>query len=43
MCTGFGFTAAWFQPYRNRAANLFKVGTEVTLLITLTIAGLLRV
>ena len=43
MCIGFGFSAAWFQPYSSRAANMFKVGTEATLLITLSIAGLLRV
>ena len=43
LCIGFGFTAAWFQPYSSRAANMFKVGTEATLLITLSIAGFIRV
>jgi hypothetical protein len=42
-CLGFGFTAAWCQPFQSRAANLFKVATEVTLLLTLVIAGMLRV
>jgi hypothetical protein len=35
--------AAWCQPFQSRAANLFKVATEVTLLLTLIIAGMLRV
>jgi hypothetical protein len=35
--------AAWCQPFESRAANLFKVATEVTLLLTLVIAGMLRV
>jgi hypothetical protein len=27
---GFGFAAAWFQPYVFGAANIFKVGVEMT-------------
>jgi hypothetical protein len=40
--------AAWtvsrhrFQPYASNAANVFKVGTEIALLLTLTLAVLLR-
>ena len=39
---GFGFASAWFQPYANDAANMFKTGTEITLLMTLTLAVMLR-
>ena len=39
---GFGFASAWYQPYASDAANMFKVGTEITLLMTLTLAILLR-
>lgn len=30
MSLGFLAVAAWFQPYASRAANLFKVATEVS-------------
>jgi hypothetical protein len=40
---GFGFASAWFQPYVSTAANIFKVGVEVALLFTLTLAMLLKV
>jgi hypothetical protein len=39
----FGFASAWLQPYASGAANVFKVGTEMALLMTLTLAILLRV
>ena len=43
ICLGFGFSAAWCQPYESRLSNLFKVTTEVSLLITLCVSMLLRV
>ena len=43
MCAVFGTTTAWVQPYAEPAANLFKVATEVSFLLTLIIAGLLKV
>jgi hypothetical protein len=44
MITSLGFLSvvAWFQPYVSRAANLFKVATEVALLITLILCVLLK-
>ena len=42
ICLGFGFSSAWCQPYESRLSNLFKVATEVTLLITLCVSMLLR-
>ena len=44
MITSLGFLSvvAWFQPYVSRAANLFKVATEVALLITLILCTLLK-
>jgi hypothetical protein len=44
MITSLGFLSvvAWFQPYVSRAANLFKVATEVALLITLILCILLK-
>jgi hypothetical protein len=36
-------TLSSLQPYESRTANLFKVFTEVTLLLTLSITGMLRV
>ena len=43
ICLTFGFAAAWCQPYESGTANLFKVATEVALLVTLIISGMLRV
>jgi hypothetical protein len=43
LCIGFGFSAAWFQPYVSGTANIFKVGTEVTLLVTLVLAVMLKI
>jgi hypothetical protein len=43
ICLGFGFSSAWCQPYESRLSNLFKVATEVSLLITLCVSMLLRV
>jgi hypothetical protein len=42
-CICFLGLAAWFQPYESSAVNLFKVSTEITLLLTLVIAALLKV
>ena len=42
-CICFFGLAAWFQPYESPAVNLFKVMTEITLLLTLVIAALLKV
>jgi hypothetical protein len=42
ICLGFNFSAAWFQPYESQLSNLFKVATEVSLLITLCVARLLQ-
>ena len=42
-CICFLGLAAWFQPYESPAVNLFKVSTEITLLLTLVIAALLKV
>jgi hypothetical protein len=41
-CLGFMTASAWYQPYVAGAANYFKVATEVTLLVTLTLAVMLR-
>eukprot|EP01052_Picozoa_sp_SAG31_P034226 SAG31_NODE_3969_length_3708_cov_2.601829_2_plen_150_part_00 len=38
----FGFASAWYQPFQNNAANVFKVATELTLVCTLTFATMLR-
>ena len=38
----FGFASAWYQPFQNGAANVFKVATELTLVCTLTFATMLR-
>jgi hypothetical protein len=43
LSLAYGFAAAWCQPYKSGTANLFKVATEVTLLVTLVISGMLRV
>ena len=43
LCIGFGFSAAWFQPYVSGTANIFKVGTEVTLLVTMVLAVMLKI
>ena len=43
LSVGFGFSAAWFQPYVSGTANIFKVGTEVTLLVTMVLAAMLKV
>ena len=45
MVTTVGFlcATAWFQPYVSRTANVFKVSTEVALLMTLLLCVLLRV
>ena len=42
LSIGFGFASAWYQPYAAQAANIFKAGTEMTLVITLTMVILLR-
>ena len=42
ICLGFGFSSAWCQPYQSRLSNLFKVATEVSLLITFCVSMLLR-
>merc|ERR1711865_358432 len=34
--------SAWFQPYDERLANIFKVATEVSILVTLTLSMLLK-
>lgn len=36
VCVGYACASAWHQPCGSRATNIFKVGTEVALLITLT-------
>jgi hypothetical protein len=41
-CLCFMTASAWYQPYVSGAANMFKVGTEVSLLVTLTLAVMLR-
>jgi hypothetical protein len=43
LCVGFGFTAAWFHPYVSEFANKVKVATEVTLLVTLVLAVMLKI
>jgi len=43
LCIAFGFSAAWFRPYVSGVANIFKVGTEVTLLVTLVLAVMLKI
>jgi hypothetical protein len=35
--------SAWFRPYENDIANNFKVATEVSLVMTLTLAILLKI
>ena len=42
ICLGFCVSSAWCQPYESRLSNLFKVATEVSLLITLCVSMLLR-
>lgn len=39
----FLFAAAWFKPYVSRTANMFKVGTELALLMTLYACVLLKI
>ena len=41
-CLGFMTASAWYQPYVSGAANYFKVGTEVTLLVTLLVTHFCR-
>lgn len=43
FCLGFLCTAAWLQPYASRTANLFKVGSEASLLVTLMLVVLLKI
>lgn len=43
VCVGFLCAATWWQPYASRTANLFKVGSEVSLLVTLMLAVLLKI
>ena len=43
MCLGFGTASAWFEPYAEPAANLFKVATETSLLVTIILSVLLKV
>ena len=35
--------AAWFEPFTAHTANVFKIGSEVALLMTLTLIVLLKV
>jgi hypothetical protein len=42
FCLGFLTSTAWLQPYGAPAANMFKVGAESTLSLTLTLAVMLR-
>lgn len=35
LALAFSMVVGWYQPYSSRAANLFKVGTEAALLLTL--------
>jgi hypothetical protein len=35
--------SAWFQPYASPAANMFKVGSELALVMTLALAVMLRI
>jgi hypothetical protein len=42
FCLGFLTGTAWLQPYGARAANMFKVGAECALSLTLTFAIMLR-
>lgn len=35
VCAGYLSASAWYQPYRTRSINIFKVGTELALLFTL--------
>lgn len=43
VCVGFLCAATWWQPYASRTANLFKVGSEVSLLVTLMLVVLLKI
>eukprot|EP01043_Picozoa_sp_COSAG02_P004000 COSAG02_NODE_101_length_36804_cov_125.342951_13_plen_301_part_00 len=43
VCVGFLCAATWLQPFASRTANLFKVGTEVTLLVTMVLVVLLKI
>ena len=38
----FSFTAAWCQPFVDERANLFKIATELCLIVTLSLGILLR-
>ena len=35
VCACYLSASAWYQPYRARFINTFKVGTELSLLVTL--------
>jgi hypothetical protein len=43
FCLGFLCTTAWMQPYASQTANLFKVGSEASLLVTLMLIVLLKI
>ena len=43
FCLAFLFAATWFRPFVSSVANLFKVGTEVALLMTLNLVALLKI
>lgn len=43
VCVGFLCAATWLQPFASRTACLFKVGTEVALLVTLMLVVLLKI
>ena len=43
FCLGFLCAVAWFRPFASRTANVFKVGAETALLVTLNLIVLLKV
>ena len=43
ICLGFLAASAWFQPFRSQLANSFKMATEVSLVITLSLCVMAKV
>ena len=43
FCVAFLSAVAWLRPFASRTANLFKVATEVALLVSLMLVVLLKI
>lgn len=43
FCVGFLCAVSWLRPFASRTANLFKVGAEASLLVTLMLIVLLKI